>query len=293
MRRLLVALIPIALVGAGCAPFVTPPGPAPLRYRDAIYSDVTATHDITYGSAVDQSGTTVTLKLDSYVPTGDTTTMRPAIVWVHGGSFCCGDKTSPELIDQATTFAQKGYVNVSINYRLLPSGCSAGGGVSGGCIKEIIDATDDAQAAVRFLRANATAYGIDASRIAIGGSSAGAIVAMNVAFDSADPGTSGNPGYSSAVGAAMALSGARLVGNVDAHGAPTLLFHGTADPLVPYAWAVATQADATAAGLQSFLVTWDGEGHVPYLQHRSEILDEETNFMFWELDLTNAGTAKT
>ena len=53
-------------------------------------------------------------------------TERPAIVWVHGGSFCCGDKSSAEIVDEATTFARKGYFNVSINYRLEPGGCSAG-----------------------------------------------------------------------------------------------------------------------------------------------------------------------
>jgi carboxylesterase type B len=37
---------------------------------------------------------------------------------VHGGSFCCGDKTSPELVDEANTFAKEGYVNFSIDYRL-------------------------------------------------------------------------------------------------------------------------------------------------------------------------------
>jgi len=58
--------------------------------------------------------------LDIYEPTGDAVTERPAIVWVHGGSFCCGDKGSAEIVDEANTFARKGYLNVSINYRLEP-----------------------------------------------------------------------------------------------------------------------------------------------------------------------------
>ncbi|HEY3831712.1 MAG TPA: alpha/beta hydrolase [Acidimicrobiia bacterium] len=289
----LVATVTLAAAASGCALTVSPPGPAPLRYRDPVFSTVNVTSNIAYGTAVDQEGNTDTLQLDMYAPKGDTETSRPAIVWVHGGSFCCLDKTSPELVDEATTFAKEGYVNVSINYRLYPQGCSAGG-VTAGCIEAIVQATNDAQTAVRWLRANATKYGIDPSRIAIGGSSAGAITAMNVAFASTQfDKTGSNQGYSSAVGAAMSLSGARLYGTVDANDAPTLDFHGTADPLVPYAWAVSTQKAALAAGLQSYLVTWQGDGHVPYAQHRDEILLFESNFLYWELDLADIGTPLT
>jgi acetyl esterase/lipase len=263
-------------------PFQTPPGPAPLRYRDLVFSAVTTTSNVTYGTAVNNSSQTVTLKLDIYEPTGDTITERPAIVWVHGGSFCCGDKTSPELVDEATTFAKKGYFNVSINYRLEPGGCSASGPTPT-CITAIMEARDDAKTAVRFLRTNAATYGIDVTRIAIGGSSAGAITALNVGFSSGEDPTA-------AVGGAVSLSGARLFsgGTLDSGDAPSLLFHGTADTVVPYQWAVNTYNAAIAAGLDSFLTSWAGAGHVPYTGHRTEILDQTTNFLYWELDLANA-----
>src|SRR5262249_39275250 len=51
-------------------PFMPPPGPAPLRYRDLIFPNVTTTTDIVYGSAVNLSNQTVTLRLDLYQPTG-------------------------------------------------------------------------------------------------------------------------------------------------------------------------------------------------------------------------------
>ena len=114
-----VATITLAAAASGCAVTVSPPGPAPLRYRDPVFSAVSVTSNLTYGTAVDQEGNTDTLQLDMYAPKGDTDSSRPAIVWVHGGSFCCLDKTSPELVDEATTFAKEGYVNVSINYRLV------------------------------------------------------------------------------------------------------------------------------------------------------------------------------
>jgi predicted esterase len=261
-------------------PDIPPPGATPLRYRDPVFADVTTTSNVTYGSAVDNSGQTVTLQLDTYEPTGDTVTARPAIVWVHGGSFCCGDKTSPELVDEATTFSQKGYFNVSINYRLEPGGCSAAAPTST-CIIAIQEARADAQTAVRYLRTNAAAYGIDAARIAIGGSSAGAITALQVGFASSEDPTA-------AVGGAVSLSGANLLSAIDSGDAPSLLFHGTADTVVPYQWAVNTWNEALSVGLDSFLTSFPGEGHVPYVQNRTQILDETTNFLWWELDLANA-----
>jgi acetyl esterase/lipase len=287
MRRIVPVVITALFVVAmsGCVSnLVTPPGAAPLRYRDEIFTTVDKTTDVAYGSALNSQGQTESLKLDVYQPAGDRATSRPAIVWVHGGSFSSGDKTSPELVDEANTFAKKGYLNVSINYRLMPGGCSASGATAN-CVTAIIDSKHDAQAAVRFLRANAATYKVDPNRIAIGGTSAGAITALNVGYDPTEVGNSGNPAFSSNVGAAVSLSGARLLGTPDAGDAPALLFHGTADPLVPYAWATNTVDTARNAGLVAYLTTWEGAGHVPYVQYRTEILDQTTNFLYWSLNL--------
>ena len=282
MRRCLsvVGLIVVVLTSAGCFPTVTPPGPGPLRYRDAVFTEVTKEAGITYGSAVNLSGTTVSLKLDKYVPTGDTVTGRPAVVWIHGGSFCCGDKTSSEIVDEATTFAKKGYVTVSINYRLEPGGCT-GSAPPGTCLGAIREATEDAQTAVRFVRANASAWGVDPQRIAVGGTSAGAITALHVGYATAEA-------PASAVRAAVSLSGANLTGSIGAGDAPALLFHGTTDPLVQYQWAVNTVNAAKAAKLYVWLTTWEGEGHVPYALHRTQILDQTTNFFYGTMNLANA-----
>lgn len=284
MRVLRLALLGVVLtvVAAGCNwPEITPAGDAPLRYRDPLFSSVTVTKDISYGSAVNLSGATVDLRLDLYRPAGDTVTSRPAVVWVHGGSFCCGDKTSPEIVDEATTFSKLGYVNVSINYRLESPGCS---GTMSNCIPAIQEATADAQTAVRWLRSRAATYGVDPDRIAIGGSSAGAITSLNVGYSTSED-------ASARVRAAASISGAHLaVGTVSAGDAPALDFHCTTDPLVNYAWATATVDAAKAAGLDAFLESWNATCHVPYAAHRQQILDQTRNFFWWEMDLAHAAT---
>jgi acetyl esterase/lipase len=286
LRRLLL-LVVLAVVAAGCD-LADIPGQGPLRYRDEIFTGTTKTADVTYGSAVDQNGQTLALKLDVYRPTGDRVTRRPLIVWVHGGSFRSGTKASPELVDEATSFAKKGYVTASIDYRLSPTGCGGSAPVAQ-CVDAINDAREDAQAAVRFFRARAGPYGVDPTRIAIGGSSAGAITALNVAYQPDHPGSSGNPGQSSAVGGAVSLSGAVIfTGEVGPGDAPALLFHGTEDALVPYAWAQDTVEAAHADQLRAYLITWEGGGHVPYAAHRDEILRLTTNFVYRTLDAGNA-----
>lgn len=287
MRRItaIVSAALLVLLLAGCdLRIIAPGGDAPARFRDEVFSNVTVTSNIPYGSAVNSTGATQQLVLDMYQPTGDTWSSRPAIVWVHGGSFMTGSKTSPELVDQANVFAKKGYVNVSISYRLTPGGCSASA-PTGACATAIMNAKHDAQAAVRFLRANAATYGIDTTRIAISGTSAGAITALNVGYDSTDVGTSGNPGYPSTVSAAVSFSGARLLGTVDATDPPILLFHGTSDTIVPYAWAQSTYDQAKQGGRIAYLTSWPGAGHVPYVANRTQILTETTNFLFWTLSL--------
>jgi acetyl esterase/lipase len=271
---------------AGCdLHLLRPEGPAPLRYRDEVFANVTRTNDLIYGSAVDQTGTTVTLRLDMYRPTGDIVDARPAIVWIHGGGFSQGSRTSPEIVEQANLFARKGYVVVSISYRLYGPGCFP---VTQGCLDAIIDAKEDAQAAVRFLRANADTYDVDPTRLATAGTSAGAITALNVGYGPDQPGNSGNPGFDSSVRGAVSLSGGALLTNPNPGEAKALMFHGTADNIVPYQWAVNTLNNAKAQGLDAFLTSWEGEGHVPYGAHRAQIQEQTTNFLYWTLDVANA-----
>jgi acetyl esterase/lipase len=291
MRRL------IAVVAAGLALAVLagctvprPPGAPPLRYRDQVFNSVTVTRDLQYGSAPDNNGNPVALKLDLYQPAGDTQTKRPAAVWVHGGGFCCGDKSSGPVVDLANTFAKLGYVAVSINYRLLASqGCGGSSQVTSECTNAALAAQHDAQAAVRWLRAKATTYRIDPTRIGIGGTSAGAVTATLVGVHSEDPGDSGNPGYSSTVGGFDSISGG-LPGGIfaGAGDAPGLLFAGTADQVVPYQWSVDTAAALLKANVPAFLELLEGAGHVPYTQYHDLMVNQSDYFFYDVLDLAHA-----
>lgn len=259
----------------------------PVRYRDAVFSEVVTTSDVPYAEVTTRGGEPVTLLADIYQPQGDTFSSRPAMILVHGGSFRFGSKTSPELVDQARVFAAKGYVVVSINYRLSETGC----GADEECLLAIADAQADAQTAVRWLRANAADHGVDPDRIAIGGSSAGAITALNVGYNGDDPMPGPLPDVSSQVQAVVSLSGAVIPGGVaDPGDAPALLFHNETDPLVQYEWARSTVDEARAADLTAYLRTFPGTGHVPYSMYRAEILDTTTTFLWWMLDLPNADT---
>ncbi len=292
LAPILLAMV-VALVVSGCALIPAPPGPAPLRYRDEIFSGVDTTADLTYGSAPGLDGTAHDLRLDLYEPHGDTASVRPAVVLVHSGAFSFGNKDSAELVDLAGALGRRGIVSVSINYRLLaPAGCTGTNGTSPTCLTAASAAQHDAQAAVRWLRANQTRYRIDADRIAMAGSSAGGITALLAAYRSDDPGTSGNPAPSSAIGAAISLSGgvpdaASYTGPGDA---PALLFHGTADTIIPFAWSVETAVASLSAGIYVNLQPFADAGHVPYTQFRDQIVTQTVNFLYQQLHLDSAAT---
>ena len=139
--------IPILL--AGCT-LPAPAGNAPLRYRDAVFGNVTVQDNITYGQAPDATGTVTPQMLDSYTPSGDTQTSRPAIVLVHGGGFRGGDRQDYGVTLLANAFAQRGYVAVSINYPLLVTNevCSKEAVPSQTCVNAAFAAQHAAQAAI-------------------------------------------------------------------------------------------------------------------------------------------------
>src|ERR1035437_2904960 len=88
------------------------------RYASDVFTGVTATTGITYGSNVTDLGATQSLTLDLYEPAGDVAIIRPLIIWAHGGSFLGGTSADNDVDSLSHRFARKGYVCASINYRI-------------------------------------------------------------------------------------------------------------------------------------------------------------------------------
>jgi predicted esterase len=217
------------------------------RYLDPIFSDVDIERDVVYRDTVDSAGNPVQLQLDIYQPAGDTATRRPAVMWMHGGFFVAGDKA--DMADQATEYARRGYVAVSINYRLRPAWDNHG------MFLASLDAYDDAVAAVEWLRAHATDYRLDPDTIVAAGFSAGAVTAANLAYLPGRRGPATSP-----VAGAVVDSG--LVYTVPERGDPPVIaLHDTDDSTTPYDsirplcdWARQVHAPCD-------LVTYVGHGH--------------------------------
>jgi acetyl esterase/lipase len=97
-------------------------------------------------------------KLDIYLPTEGEGPF-PVIIAVHGGGFLAGDKRDRQLEPKLNGLG-RGYAVVSINYRLSPEATWPA-------------QIHDCKAAVRWLRANASAYQLDPDNMVAWGGSAG------------------------------------------------------------------------------------------------------------------------
>ena len=210
------------------------------------------------------------------------------LILIHGGGFIGGGKNDGTVIDVATRLARAGYVTASLQYRLLATAaCGGSGAIPEQCVAAARAAQHDAQAAVRWFRANAAAYRIDVGRIAMGGFSAGAVTSLLVATNSEDAGESGNPGYSSEIRSAVSYCGGLPTNDtITADDAGAIFFHGTADTTVPYRWPESNHAAMAALGLPTELHTFPGQNHcVPYAQQRDFILGATKAFLYTTLGL--------
>lgn len=253
----------VALVAAGLLGPAVVPAPAPARaatrYLDPTFA-VTVRRNVVYGQAIALDGTPVELRLDLYLPKDDTATDRPVYVFAHGGAFYSGDKNAGDAPTWANELARRGWVAASINYRMGTSPVVYP--IDSTLERRQIDvARLDMQTAVRWFRANAVSLGIDPARIAVGGSSAGAITALGVAVSADGPFEGDHQAYSSAVCTAISIYGANDPAAIGPNDAGAFFHHGTADTIVPYALGVATYQAMAAAGLPTALHSYLGEQH--------------------------------
>jgi acetyl esterase/lipase len=203
--------------------------------------------DLVYGSGGKEK-----LLLDLAQPRKGTGRFAAVLV-LHGGAWITGNRKS--CVPIALELARHGYLAVSASYRLAP-------------VYRYPAHIHDAKCAVRWLRANAARYRIDPNRIAVLGYSAGGHLACLLGTTAGHrhlEGTGGHAGHSSKVqlvvayypvtdlcrlcksflhtlvvesflgSSARACARASPITHADRRSAPTLLIHGTADLLVPFA----------------------------------------------------------
>ncbi len=236
-----------------------------------------AQKNIVYGEIDGQK-----LLLDSYFPQQSGRTALPVVLLVHGGGWSGGDKA--DFSEMAAFLAQEGYACFNINYRLVEEQAN-----------RYPAALDDVQRAVRWVRANANFYGLDAQRIAaIGASAGGHLVALLGTTETRHNDDPALAQYSSRVNAVVDLFGpvdltrpfsgnvqtlvdafvgqpaasvpelareASPVFHIDSQTAPFLIFHGDQDALVPVEQSRQFHQALQAAGIDSTYVEFKNEGH--------------------------------
>jgi acetyl esterase/lipase len=118
------------------------------------------------------------LLMDIFIPSLQSKTPIPAILWLHGGGWERGDKNGNS---GAVMLADSGFVTASIFYRLS------------GDAPFPAD-VEDSKCAIRYLRANAARYRIDPDHIGVAGVSAGGHLAALVATADKNAGLEGKGG---------------------------------------------------------------------------------------------------
>ncbi len=266
-----------ALVGLGAA-LAQPSAAQQTRYLDPVFPAVNVTPDLEFASAHDLSGNLWVLELDVYQPSGDAETSRPAVVVVHGGGFLSGHKAMPNYVDLATRMAQRGYVAISINYRLAKNNAEKIAHYA-----EIVEnAKEDFQAAVSFVRENATAWGVDSTRVSTMGASAGATTNLEGTYVNEVPA----PANSSEVQACVDMWGIlNSLPAMEAGDAPVCIVHGTMDGTVPFQHAKDLKAQADLVGVPYAWHPIAGFGHAPWTEFWANYFEPCLEFLYQYLEL--------
>jgi acetyl esterase/lipase len=146
-------------VAAAIGPMVVA-GPAPTR-ENVVYS---LSHE--------------RCKLDVWLPPGMTSSC-PLVVYFHGGGFTQGDKTAFRNHRMLSEYIGKGIAFASANYPLLEKG-GAGDLITQAA--RYLEIMAKAAESIRFLKTKAEEWKVDPARIAVMGTSAGAMIAEHLAY---------------------------------------------------------------------------------------------------------------
>ena len=226
---------------------------AQTRYLDSLFMVSKTDSAVIYGQAeaiyapyLSEGWTwTQDLLMDIYQPQGDIETVRPCILFVHGGAFYVGARDDASPVNVCKDMVEKGYVAVSIDYRLGFNTLS-----SESAERAVYRGVQDVKAAIRFLKENQATYGIDTSRIFGMGSSAGSVALIHAAYMEDDERANITSTFNTPDLNCLSCSGNTLSHNdkptvlanlwgaivdtnfIEAGDAPMVSFHGTDDIIV-------------------------------------------------------------
>jgi len=211
--------------------------------------------NLVYANSRNWVGQNQDLALDIYFPTTEIPTTRyPLIVFFHGGGYITGDKEISK--DECEGLASKGFIVATVNYRLgyrQNSRDSCDESTLPGIYAAFYRGQQDARASLRYLVANADKYAIDTSWIFIEGPSAGAGMALGLAYYTQDTLNHYLPGIADTLGL-LDNSGNNLkttysfkgIGSMwggllfsdavitSANAIPAIFFHGELDGIDPW-----------------------------------------------------------
>jgi predicted peptidase len=239
----------------------------PGRYTNPNYfaDDVVLVKDnVVYGAAKDWQGNSVNLDMKIFYPdmAYDSLKKRPLIMLMHGGSYWKGSKNEEHNL--AIYLAKRGFVAVSINYRLGWNHTVYWTNKWDTTFyMAVYRSVQDSKAALRFLVNKASKYGIDTTRIFIGGLSAGAATALYTAHSSQLNWDEKFPWIRKKLGALDSstnnlhdkytlkglwdmwggIGDTSYISSASAMQIPIVIFHGTADSIMPYTKSSMTNAD--------------------------------------------------
>lgn len=226
----------------------------------------TVTKDVAFGDGPKQ-------KMDVYLPQ-NVNVKTPAIILIHGGSWIGGDKLNMTHWLKPLQSELPDYAIFNINYRLASRQNTA---------NQWPVQIDDVDKVVAFIKDKAKDYNINKKQLILIGESAGAQLALVEAFnrdpkhdikvvvdlfgptDMADLYQAHNElailmnGTPTAIPAIYA--DASVVGHVDKKSPPTIIFHGTADPIVPIRESDSLNVKLKNARVPVSYVTYKGKGH--------------------------------
>jgi acetyl esterase/lipase len=217
--------------------------------------------------------------MDVYLPANRTATATNTIIFIHGGSWSAGDKAD---FDSAILYLKTqltSYAIFNINYRL-----------ANGTSILYTQQMQDIDLAINFIVSKSAEYRINPNKIALVGASAGSHLALSKAYRGNTDGkikavvdlfgpndltwmynnhpipTITQPILVNLLATTPTLGAATYtqaspINGVSSSAPPTIIFHGTADLVVPISESDRLKAKLVASAVLNQYITYAGEGH--------------------------------